>query len=298
MATFQIPGSIPDSNSEVLRATHILQLQVASATFEAWDHDEGGGLAGRWVELNLKLLNVLKGMTAQQVGDTLPVAVWQLSMDGRVGDDPGVWSQVELAPEVQLLAFCVGATTDIRTLLQAEHCELLLPPEAARETRAALALDHLSAPRVLAEAAIQLETGGDLLARYVWARVRGAVLVNDDLFEVLIQLLERPATSGLVRDGLLSAINDEFALSTAVSLRAKLLLAHAMLSVALLPDAMQLGHVLQVFLPNLIGLQRRQADISSTQVLPDPDARTRMVTALQTNSALDPEGELTDWLLT
>jgi hypothetical protein len=33
-------------------------------------------------------------------------------------------------------------------------------------------------------------------------------------------------------------------------------------------------------------------------VLPDPDARTRMVTALQTNSALDPEGELTDWLLT
>ncbi|MES1206464.1 MAG: hypothetical protein ABUS79_11045 [Pseudomonadota bacterium] len=303
----------PESASEVLRASHILVVRIDDARFGDWLPEEAGPLKRRFVELHLTLEETLRGRTDQVCGEGAIILVRQRGTGTlRVAEDAGVWSHVELARDLRLVAFCAGPSTDIAVLLQPPACQLLLGPDALPDVRAALDLQgrNLQPVLLLARAAPLLEQRGDILARYLWARTRAAVLTDETAFETLMRIVEAPATSRAARDVLITAVQQELGLIEAPPWSALLRFARAMLVLLTMPAAEALHPMLaQVYLPNLLGLTTGAPALAARDVFgrsdghagdgggaPDEATRAQVQAALASRPDLDPEGLLRGWL--
>lgn len=166
----------PQSESEILRASVILLIQLRDVTFGPWVKEPEGDLMARDVTMQVIIEEVLKGKVRQNVGEPFEHKVKQRGTGGfRVMDFYGLWSHVPLADGVRFVAFCRGDSEDATVLITDETCEQLVDPKTALDdTRAALELEtqDLSAADVLARAETLKDKRGDFFARYVWARVK------------------------------------------------------------------------------------------------------------------------------
>jgi hypothetical protein len=283
--------------SEVLRVTHLFVILIEDVLAGVW-MDAGDGLKKRTTRLRIRLESILKGAIDDAPGDVLPLSVEQRGTGTfRVLDDYGVWSKADLSAGRRLVAFCRGTSKSLVALLQPPQCEQLATETALPDVRASLDLEArgLTPPRMLVEAVPLIERHQDVFARYLWSRVRHAVLVNGTLFELLCQVVERPATSKDARETLVSAVYEDLSLMAAPPPEQMALWARAMLVLLTVPEAEAMhANLAQVYLPNLLGLRRGVIVVTAREVL----ARTReeVLAALQAHPALDPENELRRWL--
>ena len=300
--TNQIQSGLPDedSPSEVLRATHLLVIQIEDARIGDWRPDQDG-LKKRIAELRVRLDHVWKGETSQKPGEVVPISVQQRGTGTyRVSDDYGVWSTVELVPGLRLLAFCRGASKDLAELLQPPQCEQLGGAPVAADVRMALELEmrNPTPAQILAAAPPLVERGHGILARYVWARVRQAVLADEKLFEVYARIIERPGTSAEARDVLLTAVYEEMGLVEAPRRADLWRLARAMLVLLSVPQAEPMhANLAQVYLPNLTELSRGRPAFAASSVFgADANAWAMAQRTLASHPEWDPDGKLRQWL--
>jgi hypothetical protein len=289
-----------DSPSEVLRATHLLVIQIMDARVGDWT-PEPDGLKKRLVALRVRLEHVWKGDTSQKPGEEIAIPVEQRGTGTyRVADDYGVWSKVELAPGLRLLAFCRSSSNDLAELLQPPQCEQLGDAPVAADVRVALELEmrNLTPAQILAAAPPLLERGRGVLARYIWARVREAVLADEKLFELYARIIEHPPMSAEARDVLLTAVYEELGLAAAPARGALLRLACTMLALLSVPQAQSMhANLAQVYLPNLIGLARGRPEFTAAGVFgTDTNSWAMARAALASHPEWDPDGELSQWL--
>jgi hypothetical protein len=289
-----------DSPSEVLRATHLLVIQIMEARAGDWTQ-EPDGLKRRVVELRVRLEHVWKGDTRQKSGDEIALAVEQRGTGTyRVADDYGVWSKVEPAAGLRLLAFCRSSSNDLAELLQPPQCQQLGEAPVAADVRVALELEmrNLTPAQLLAAAAPLLARARGVLARYVWARVREAVLADEKLFELYARIIEHPPTSAEARDVLLTAVYEELSLAAAPPRGALIRLARTMLVLLSVPQAQSMhANLAEVYLPNLTGLSHGRPEFGPSSVFgADGNAWAMARRTLASHPDWDPGGQLARWL--
>lgn len=288
--------------SEILRATHVFVLLVEDATVGDWT-EAGDGLKKRSAKLRIRLEGILKGAIDGAPGEVLPLTVEQRGTGTfRVLDDYGVWSKADLRVGRKLVAFCSGTSKSLAELLQPPQCEQLEAETVVPDIRASLELETLglTPPQMLLEAVPRLEHCQAVFARYLWSRVRHAVLANVTLLELLCEMLERPATSEKAREALVTAVYEELSLMPTPPPGALALLARALLVLLTVPEA-QAMHVnlAEVYLPNLLGLRRGALEVTADEAFAaSVRSREAVHAALRAHPELDPDEALRRWLET
>lgn len=249
---------IHDSSSIVLRATHILLIRVEAAQLGEWSPSSVGGLR-RTVDLTLTLEEVLKGTTDEQPGDSIQLEVAQYSTGTtRITAVPGAWSNHDLTPGVQLIAFCNAASNQAAEMLNDPFCDLLLPTnEGLTDVRLVVQAEsqQLALLDVLREARTNAASLGYVFCEYLWARYETAITGNPANFEGLMQFIEQPKLSYVARATLLSDVYSYFLATPSASAAHIYRLAITMFRLLSIPEAEGLhDNLISVFLPNLLGL--------------------------------------------
>jgi hypothetical protein len=184
----------PDSISELLSATHLFTVEVASFAATPWT-TAADGLEHRSLDMTFRLLALYKGRLDVQPEETFPLNVEQRRESEFFNHEfYGLWSHVEPQPEVGVRYVVVsqGATGAPAALMQEGACRRLLTPEyesdilLAREAERLFrrTLDDrgqesptLSAARALLNFTQERRAVGlDLFALYLWARVQPPLL--------------------------------------------------------------------------------------------------------------------------
>lgn len=296
------PRAENDSPSEVLRATHLVAVVLSECRLGEWTQTPDSPLLTRFVELTVVLDQILKGHVEQLCGESTTLCVQQRGTGSRrVSDDYGVWSKVELQPGQRLVAFCTSPARDLAELLQPPHCTQLAGVEVLRDLRTCMDLEGRQWPaaELVSRVSPLLSWRSGILARYLWARSGPTALADASVFELFMQLLERPNTSAEARDVLMTAAYETLAMTETPARAQVLRFARAMLVMLTVPEAQAMHeNLMRVYLPNFIGLARGHVELAASEVFADhPPARALVERALTARGALDPEGALLRWLL-
>lgn len=283
----------PQSESEILRASSILLIQLRDVTFGPWVKEEVGDLMRRDVTMQVVIEEVLKGKVRQNVGEPFELKVQQRGTGGfRVADYYGLWSHVPLADGVRFVAFCPGTLDEATVLLTEGNCEQLVDPDIALEdTRAALELEaqDLSAADILARARGLAGQRGDVFARYVLARtkpeaistfdtVQTRAIPSGEVFESLIQLIEDPKTTAQARATYLTSVYEELGMMASPPGEWEIRLIQAMFKLLVLPEAEALhGTIGNVYLPNMLDLDKHPPRYSAEEVFKDRVDERQMI---------------------
>ncbi len=187
----------PDSGSELLSATHIISVEIISLKETPWS-SEDGMLEQRVLDVDLKLLKVLKGAVDLEPGNGFTIRVTQRrESEFEVSDYHGLWSHIELQKGQSYLIISTAASNSPPTLMQEDTCKGIHDTGYEGDVRLALdaerlynekihETDHGDRPELAAaEAIIGLTESTeipckDMYARYLWARIRPSFLQYDD----------------------------------------------------------------------------------------------------------------------
>ena len=289
-------------SSEIVDAGLIVHIRVISEQLGQWEPEDGGMLR-RSGRLAVEVVEILKGRLSAAAGDTVELDIVERgSASGRVTDYYGIWAHISTTPGTELVAFCDGASDDLRVALTEEHCDELVPAETVLpDLHLALSLEAegLTPDALLAEAARHQNEGGALFARYIWARIRDAVVRSADRFNALMQIAEDPRTRPEARETyLLSAYEDAtFTEELPIAQRARL--ARSMFRTALDPDVGDLREELvDTFIPNLVEAEAPEP-LSASEVFGDQADLAERVLADAADADTSEYGEsLQSWLST
>jgi hypothetical protein len=250
----------PESTSDILRATHIVEVAVESAEVSEWRR-VSGRLLQRDLELTLRLVEVFKGEPELEPGATFAMhAVQSAPAIPRFFKVPGVWSGYQPKPGDRFVVFWIGREP-IR----------VVPSTAAAEDvrRAARAgVPELSIGATILASAAELEQWGFLFAQYLEARLPECFFDDYGSFDIYVGIVEDPRLSQAVRNVLMSAAYTKMMLYDPAPpvFVARLLAATA--RVLPTPQGANLREaVLSTYLPNLLGLNGGIEAPSGTDVL-------------------------------
>lgn len=242
--------------SEVLAAGLIVHIRVMSEQLAPWE-PEDGGMVRRSGRLAVQVVEILKGRPSASAGDSVELDIVERgSASGRVSDYYGIWAHVSTTPGTELVAFCDGASDDLREALTDEHCDELVPAASVLpDLHLALGLEAEGrTPDALLAAAARHQTeGGAMFARYIWARTRNAVVGSADRFNALMQIAEDPRTRAEARETYLLSAYEDATFTDELPMAQRARLARSMFRTVLDPDAGDLREELvDTFIPNLV----------------------------------------------
>jgi len=243
-------------SSEVLRSGLIVHVEVVSERLGEW-RPVAGGQTERNDTIGVRVRQVLKGSLDTATGDVVVLEVVERGAGGGpLLDYYGIWAHVSTTPGTELVAFCDGASTDLRVELTDEHCEQLVPAEtvlADLELAMRLQSRHLTADALLVEAARHQAAGGGLFARYIWARTRNAVVGSADRFNALMRIAEDPRTRTEAQETYLLAAYEDATFTEELPAAQRERLARSMFRTALDPGSGELrDRLIGTFIPNLV----------------------------------------------
>jgi hypothetical protein len=258
--------------SEVLDAGLIVHVRVVSEQFGSWQ-PEDNGMQRRSGWLAVEVVEILKGQLAVAAGDTVELdAVERGSTSSRMSDYYGIWAHVSTTPGTELVAFCDGASDDLREALTDDHCDALVPAEIVLpDLRLAMSLEarDLTPDALLAEAARHRTEGGALFARYIWAKTRNAVVGSMDRFNALMQIAEDPRTRTEAQEAYLLAAYEDATFTEELAKAQRARLARSMFRTALEDDSAELrAPLLDTFIPNLVEAEAPER-LSASEVFGD-----------------------------
>lgn len=243
----------PNSRSLILRATHVLVLQVIDVDERPWTPRAAGG-EERAPVLQVRLDEVIKGRIDQTPGQSVRVQARQVRLGEAWGPMPGVWSNVRLDPGLRLVAFSISGSRDAAALLSDPAAVALLPTETAlpdvhRVARTA----QLGLAGLLAEARKDAPAMGYLFADYLWAKYQAESLADFKSFNAMLTAVEWPELNTVARSTLLMAIPDAVLGVDPPVTRHIDRLAVCMVRLLALPAAKALhDNIVGTFLPNLV----------------------------------------------
>jgi hypothetical protein len=262
------------SPSAILRATHILLIRIESARPTPWAEGQRG--PHRTVDLSLRLEEILKGRVREAQGSIVSTKVEQTGLAGtRIYALPGVWSGHPVDAGTRLVAFCTGSGDRAPDLLVEPLLESLLPADEAlddvrlamraeRTTRLADILD-LAKP-----AAAQLHYP---FAEYLSAKAEGTLLMDREVFARLAQFVEDPSLSLIVRSTLVKNINAALLARDPVPTPFVSTWVATLFHVMGMPAASGIhDNILQVFLPNVVGISGGAAKRKASDLFRDAPA--------------------------
>lgn len=284
--------------SEILRSGLIVHVAIDDAELGEWQPEPGTGLRSRTGLLRLRVVEVLKGRLTAGPGEVVELTIEQRGTGtGRVTDYYGLWSHVDTTPGTELLAFCDNQE-DLTAALTEEHCEQLVDPAGVlADVRLALGVEarQLPADGLLAEAARLQAEGGALFARYIWARVRNAVVGSAARFDALMRIAEDPLTRTAAQEAYLQAAYEDATFNESLTADQRARLARAMFRTALDPAQGELrDHLLTTYLPNLV---QAPTPLSSAEVFDQQTELAERVRADEEDEATSAYDEtLAHWL--
>lgn len=252
--------AMPNPTSVVLEATHILLLRIETAQIGEWSNAESG-LLQRSVTLEFELLRVLKGEVDESTGERFTLAVTQHSSGSpRNPAAPGVWSPVPLDEGTDLLAFCKNnASRKVAELLQEHFClQVLAAQDEVDDVELALEAEaqNLSPTALLVMAEPHASELGYIFTRYLWTKVARHAVDDAKLFEALMSFIETPQLSLITRWSLLSSVNSAITLLNPPPMAQFYRLVISLFRlIAVAGDPSVTNNIIQVFLPNLLGIQ-------------------------------------------
>jgi len=310
----------PQSESEVLRASVIMLIRLTDISFGPWLKEAEGPLLTRNVTMKITIEEQLKGKVKQNVGEPFDFSVWQRgSGDHVVMGYYGLWSHVRLFDGVKFVAFCQGHSDDATVLLTQDYCEQLLESAAALDdTKAALALEtaEISLQELLAQALNQASQRGDIFARYVSAKTKSEVIPAlteapslgtlsrqpstpspDEAFEALLKLLEDPSTTIQARATYLTSMYEGLSMMPAPPRGLVIRLIQALFKLLTMPEAEALhNNIKDVYLSNLLGLKTEPVRYSVSDVFPDPDQQSAIISSMKQAPPSESGSSLIKWL--
>jgi hypothetical protein len=288
--------------SEVLQSPLIVHIEVVSEDLGEW-HWVDGGWPERDDAIGVRLLQVLRGSLDTAEGDVVALEVIKRgTYDGLVLDYYGIWTHVSTTPGTELVAFCDGASRDLRVALTDEHCDKLVPAETMlAELRLALSLEAkgLTPDALLLEAARNQTDVGELFARYIWARTRDAVVGSADRFKALMQIAEDPRTHTEARETYLLAAYEDATFTEELPSVQRARLARSMFRTALDPGSGALRQrLLDTFIPNLVEAEAPEPLSTSDVFGNQPDLAERVLGDVADPNTSAYSDKLQSWLST
>ena len=304
----------PSSRSELLSATHVFSIEIVSVQSSPWI-SKSDGTQSRSLDLDIKLLETLKGQLTTPVGEVFEASVDQIQGSPRL-PPVGIWSALEPEAKARYLVVANGLPTSAAKDVLAERAlvrisdgaaaaEVHLAKEGEGVFRAALSAPanagkepDLAASRALLDVALNdVARAGDLFGRYLLARITPSFVRSPDRpVAPLVALLTAPGASFGLRAEI-SALLDQVAVELGgdpVFLQA---VANGYLQLLVDPGAQRLHHrLVQVSLYLLVfPKDDGKARAPSSQVVPDAAARARYKAALAAFPG-DRSAKLSAWL--
>ena len=242
-----------NSRSLILRATHILVLQVVDVDDPPWTPRAAGG-EQRAPTVLVRLDEVIKGRIDQTPGQSVRVQARQVRLGEAWGPMPGVWSNVRLERGARLVGFSITGSRDAAAILSDPAAVALLPTEAALpDVHLAARASQMSLPGLLAAARKDAHAMGYLFADYLWAKYQAQSLADFSSFSVILAAMEWPELNTVARSTLLMAVPDAVLGVDPPVTRYIDRLAVCMVRVLSLPTAQALhDNIVGTFLPNLV----------------------------------------------
>jgi hypothetical protein len=294
--------AMPNPNSVVLEATHILLLRIETAQISEWSNLESGMLV-RSVTLEVELLRVLKGEVEQSPGERFTLPVTQYSSGSpRNPSAPGVWSNVPLDEGTELLAFCKNrASRQLTELLQETSClEVIAAHEEVDDVELALEAErqNLSPAALLAMAEPHASKLGYIFTRYLWTKVARPAAEDPATFDALMNFIELPQLSLITRWSLLSSVNSAITLLSPPPLPQYYRLVISLFRlIAVAGDPTVTANIIQVFLPNLLGIHSGLPLRKAQDVFRDyPDERPKAEQTLRSYQGSASTNHLLAWM--
>lgn len=269
--------------SEVAQAAVVVAVDLVALDLAEAAGGPGGQPPVRTGNAEVEVVEVLKGRVAAAAGDrvTVPVEV-------RVNAD--LWGTARAGE--RYVAFCDAASTDLRVLLTPAHCHRLAPdafrvgappPGVLEDVRLVRSAQrrHLTADRLIGEAAARRASAGPTYARYVWSATRTALRIGPARFDRIMTLAEDPATRREAQEAYLTAAYEDLTMTGAFDDGHRARLVRAMLRSSLDPRLADLrGQLLGVQVPNLV-----------TAALPAPLTPAQVFDAAPGDTEPEPHGE-------
>lgn len=276
--------------SEIRDSALIVALDVQRAEARPWRPDPQDSnneartvrVAGRVSEVYKADAGAPRGVQEFEVNQLRPIS-------GRIAQDYGPWSKVEIAPGKTLLVFCPPPGSPPEEAFS--QATLVLDAAAPRFPHATedldLARQLMSAmPAVLQQpATLQMLLGqrakiGPLLGRFL---VRGVADLNPPTSDLLLQLLEAPGTATSFRHVVLGAIVDDFTLGEAPKRDDRIRAARIMAAMLSEPRQSALSlheSISQGWLYNAVFDEHKQALFASQDAFPTSAGRANLQTAV------------------
>lgn len=295
------PDVIPESPSIILRATHILLIRIVQSQASAWQ-PVSTGIVSRTVSLSLILAETLKGDTQEAAGEPVSLQVTQYDTSTtRITAVKGVWSHKPIEPGTVLMAFCRSDSTMTSELLQDSTCERLdLAEPILDDVRLALEAetDNLRAVDLLRQAAAIAASLDFIFVEYFWARYGNSTIQNSEEFAALMQFMLLPDLSYIARATLLDNIYSRLIASPHLPIERVSQLTSTLFQLINISSAQNLhDNIIQVFLPNLVGLTAGRTEQLATEVFSENPSERQMAKAnLQNYQGQASTQPLLEWL--
>lgn len=289
------------SFSLLLRATHVLAVQVVSFLPGGWSRKPEGGVI-RQVEAEIRIEEIAKGTVGEPVGAVVKTTLAQHGTGiSRIAAVPGVWSPYEdIEPGARFVTMSVSGSESAAELLRDPACQAVIPSEDAlsdvhlAEQVEDGALDIFGAVALAKQHAPTLK---GLYVDYVWARFSPIALADEEKFVPVAELLEQPGLATMARSTLISRLTT--GLTNPEPPPEKQLARYAISLFRLLemPEAEGFhDHIVGTYLPTVLDVTSPEAP-SADRVFEDhPGEKARAQRALSGYKGEEPTAPLLAWL--
>ena len=252
--------SFLESNSLILRSSHILKVRIDRAIINNWDSHSNQNLKVRQVKLCLCFLGILKGELELKHGDKTEKVFKQFeTVNGKKYPVPGAWSRQNLEEKKEFILFCNSNSNKSSHIFTDELCQRVFEYEIVKhDLLAVLEAEKFGwTIREFLENNFQESHNHNfLLVEYLLARVDEILFSEIEGFNLLMDYFESPKVPIKNRSVLLSSLVSKFISADPVPSKFGSRFVIGVFRLLELPEAVALRkNILKVYLPNLLGLR-------------------------------------------
>ena len=289
-----------NAQSLILRSTHILLIRIESTEVGPWVPEEGAPTR-RTIAPRLIVEEVLQGTLLPKPSQPILVQATQARRVGtRFYALPGVWSEHDVGAGTRLVAFSLSPSNVGADVLSERHLQRLMDPqEALGDVRRVVEAERktTSISDLLTLANRNLAGLGFLFADYVADRIETSGALGAPELDALRTHLELPGLSAEARSTLLGSVNSILIATDPVPPPVLERWVTTLFRLIALPGAVDADNIIQVYLPNVVGISGGVKPKKASAVFTEnPAERQRAREILGAYQGPATKAKLLEWL--